>query len=58
LPWAALFVARARALAAWATGPRDAAARGALAAVHEALAAAGQRAYLPAVIGALAMDGH
>ena len=53
-PWSALFVARARTLSAWATGPRDARARSALEAVREALAAAGLRPYLPAVAGALA----
>ena len=58
LPWAALFVARARALAAWATGPRDAPASSALAAVREALAAAGLRPYLPEVFGALATHGR
>jgi tetratricopeptide (TPR) repeat protein len=58
LPWSAVFIARARALAAWTTGARDAPARAALETVRDALAQAELRPYLPAVVAALAARGH
>jgi tetratricopeptide (TPR) repeat protein len=57
-PWSALFIARARALAAWATGPRGAQAQKALEAARDALAKAQMRPYLPAIANALAVGGH
>jgi len=55
LPWSDLFIARARALAAWGGGTQDAKAKKALEDVREALDAVGLRFYLPAVVNALAV---
>jgi tetratricopeptide (TPR) repeat protein len=55
LPWSAVFIDRARALAEWKNGRQDAEAQAALEAVRKTLEAAELRAYLPAVVNALAI---
>jgi hypothetical protein len=55
LPWSDLFIARARALAAWSRGPQDAKAKTKLEQVRDTLDAVGLRSYLPPVIKALAV---
>jgi tetratricopeptide (TPR) repeat protein len=54
LPWSSLFIDRARALAAMAADPGNAAIRSSLEAVRQAFETSGMRAYLTAIDAALA----